>query len=120
MTSACTIRRRSTAAAQNETTGLEDHAWTVVASVVPIRLGGADRGGAGSRTLTIGGVETTLAVRVAHLPATFDDLADGDLIEITSGENSGAVLQVVEATWQDQATARRVPVFEVQRPTEWG
>jgi hypothetical protein len=119
MTSTVTIHRRGIRDAQDEASGLEGDVWTSVATAVPFRLGGADRGGSGSRTLTIGGVETTVAVRVGSLPTTQTDLADGDLLEVTAGENSGVVLHVVEATWQDQATARRVPVFEVQRPPEW-
>lgn len=119
MKSTVTIRRKTGQAAQNETTGLEAPVWTAVHTDIPFRLGGADRGGAGSRIVTSGGVETTVAVRVGHLPASTADLQDGDLIDITAGENVGVVLHIVEATWQDQATARRVPVYEVARPSEW-
>lgn len=120
MVSTVTIRRKTGLTAQNETTGLKDPIWDEVYTDHPFRLGGADRGGSGTRTVTIGGVETQVAARVGSLPASTDDLRDGDLIDITAGENAGVVLHIIEATWQDQATARRVPVFEVQRPSEWG
>lgn len=119
MTSTATIRRKTGTGGQNETTGLEAGVWTAVHTDIPFRLGGADRGGAGSRVVTAGGVETVVAVRTGHLPATTSNLQDGDLIDITAGENAGVVLHIVEATWQDQATARRVPVYEVARPSEW-
>jgi hypothetical protein len=86
----------------------------------PARLGGADRGGSGSTTRKVGDVETTVATRTAHLPADTTGIADGDLIEITAGENVGATFRIVEATWQDGATARRVPVVQTERPIEWG
>jgi hypothetical protein len=71
------------------------------------------------RTVVVGTTEVQLAVRVGHFPAATTLLRDGDLIEITAGENAGLVLQIIEAAWQDQATARRVPVMAVQRPAEW-
>lgn len=120
MKSTVTIRRKTGQLAQNETTGLKSPVWTAVYTDHPFRLGGAERGGSGSRTLVIGGVTTTIAARVGHLPHTTDNLQDGDLIDITAGENAGKVLHIIEATWQDQATARRVPVYEVERPSEWG
>jgi hypothetical protein len=58
-------------------------------------------------------------MRTAHFPASTSNLRDGDLLEITSGENTGQVLRVVEADWSDQTTARRVPVVATQRPEEW-
>ena len=85
----------------------------------PFRLGGSERGGAGSRTVRVGDVEVTLAVRIGHFPAGTTGLADGDIIEVTAGENAGAFLRIVEASWQDQSTARRVPVIEAQRPGGW-
>lgn len=99
--------------------GLEVPEWATVYAASPFRLGGSNAGSSGTRTVTIGTTEMQLAVRVGHFPAATDLLADGDLIEVTAGENAGLVLQIVEADWQDQATARRVPVVSVQRPEEW-
>lgn len=98
--------------------GFKSPEWATVLTS-PFRLGGADAGSSGSRTVTIGGAELNLALRTGHFPHDTVGLADGDLIEILAGENAGLVLRIVEATWQDQATARRVPVVEAQRPEEW-
>jgi len=101
------------------TNGIEVPEWATVEAGVPFRLGGADRGGSGTRTVSVGETDVQLAARVGSFPAATTDLADDDLIEITAGENVGVVLKIVEATWQDQATARRVPVVEEKRPEEW-
>jgi hypothetical protein len=98
--------------------GFKVDAWAIVYDG-PFRLGGSTRGGAGSRTARIGDIDVELAVRVAHFPASTTGLRDGDLIEVTGGENTGRFLRIVEATWQDQATARRVPVVEAKRPGGW-
>lgn len=119
MTSLATIRRKTGLPTQDETTGEEVPLWTVVYTDLPFRLAGASQGTAATRTVTIGAEEFQQAVRTGHMPAGTSDLADSDLIEVTAGENAGRVLRVVEATWQDQATARRVPVVEVDRPGEW-
>lgn len=98
--------------------GFEVDGWATVYEG-PFRLAGSTRGDAGSRTARVGDVDVQLAVRVAHFPATTTGLRDGDLIEVTEGENAGAFLRIVEASWQDQATALRVPVVEAQRPGGW-
>lgn len=110
---------RKTGAMTTDVDGYEVPEWATVYADTPFRLGGANSGSAGSRTVTVGNVSTELAVRVGHFPATADLLADGDLVEITAGENVGMVLQIIEADWQDQATAHRVPVVGAQRPEEW-
>jgi hypothetical protein len=56
---------------------------------------------------------------VGHLPASTTNLADGDLIEVTSGEWAGDVFRIVAAIRYDQKTARRLPIVEEPRPTEW-
>lgn len=119
MLSTVTIRRKSGAWTQDEDTGEEIPIWADVYTDLPFRLAGAYHGDAVTRRVTIGGQEFQQAVRTGNLPASTDDLEDSDLIDITAGENAGRVLMVVEATWQDQATARRVPVVEVDRPEEW-
>lgn len=117
MTSRANVRRRTGTAPGPD--GFDVDVYTTTLTAVPFRLGGADRGGSGTRTTRVGESEVQLAVRVGHFPASTTGLIDGDLIEVTSGENAGAVLRIVEASWQDQATARRVPVVEEQRPVEW-
>lgn len=119
MTSRVKIRRESGRTTQDEGSGEEVPVWDVVHRNLPFRLGGSSQGGTGTRTVKIGDDEFQQALRVAHVPACTEDLADGDYIEVTAGENVGRVLRIVEATWQDQATARRMPVIEVERPGGW-
>lgn len=104
---------------QNEETGEEVPEWEIVHADLPFRLGGSDRGSSGTRTITVGGVELQVAVRIGHLPAATDDISDGDHIEVIVGENTGRAYRIVEADWADQQTARRVPVVSVDRPEEW-
>lgn len=113
MTSRCTVHRSGTKTVDEN--GWEVSGWSVTYSELPLRIGGGER----YRTVTVGQSDVQVAVRIAHLPALTDDLRDGDLIEVTDGENVGMVLRIVEASWQDQATARRVPVVETERPSEW-
>lgn len=119
MLSRVTIRRRTGRMAQNEGNGTEYPVWETVATAVPFRLGGSSSGSATSRNVDVVGVEVQRALRTGHLPASQADLADDDYLDITAGENAGLVLRVVEAEWQDQATARRVPVIAEDRPEEW-
>jgi hypothetical protein len=118
MQSRVTIRRKTGDTTQDETTGAEAAVYAVTHTDLPFRLAGT-RGDSPSRKVTVGGVDVTLAVRVGSVPATTDNLADGDLIEVTAGENAGTVWRIVEADFQDQATARRLPVVAAQRPVEW-
>lgn len=119
MTSTATIRRKTGDDPQNEETGVEAPEWTVIHAAIPFRLGGSDSGDSASRRQDIGGVEVQTAVRIGHLPAAIDDLQDGDWIDVLSGENAGTAWSVVEVTWQDQATARRMPLLAEDRPEEW-
>lgn len=119
MTSRVTIRRLTGRMVQNETTGLEVPEWATVATSVPFRLDGGTSGDGGSRTESVAGVEFETATALGHLPVATTDLADGDLIEITSGEWPGTVWRVVKAVVGDQKTARRVPIEGVRRPEEW-
>ena len=118
-------RMQSTAAVMRDTgettevDGFEVPEWATVYAEVPFRLGGANAGSSGVRTVKVGTTEVQLAVRIGHFPADTDLLHDGDIIEVTTGENADLVLRIVEADWQDQATAHRVPVLAAQRPEEW-
>lgn len=118
MVSRCAVMRK-TGDTFKDADGFTVAVWATVHLDLPIRLSGVARGAASSRTVDVGGARVQIPVRVAHLPHDTADLADGDLIEIYAGENAGLVLQVVEATWQDQATARRIPVTGTERPEEW-
>ncbi len=117
MTSRAKVRRHT--GTTTGASGFDVDTYTITHPDLPFRLGGADQGGSGTRTIRVGEAEVQLAVRVGHFPAATTGLTDGDLIEVTAGENAGAVLRIVEASWQDQSTARRVPVVEEQRPGEW-
>ncbi|QSR28888.1 Hypothetical protein CFH99_0060 [Nocardioides aromaticivorans] len=117
MTSRCTVRRKTGASAVVD--GFKVAAWAVVHADLPVRVGGASRGANPARRDDLGSGEVEVAVRTAHFPYSTADLADSDYVEVTSGENAGLVVRIVEATWQDQATARRVPVVSVVRPEEW-
>lgn len=76
----------------------------------PMRLGGSDRGSSPTRTVAVPGGELALAARIAHFPAGTPPFEDGDLIDVTAGENAGTTWRVVEADRADQQTAYRVPV----------
>jgi hypothetical protein len=120
MTARVSIRRKSSLAPQNETTGRETPAWATVATDVPFRLDSGSSSDGGTRRVETGGVEYQQATATGHLPATQRDLSDGDLLEVTSGEWAGSVWRVVEASFADQKTARRVPIVQESRPEEWG
>ena len=82
-------------------------------------MSGANTGSSGTRTETTSAGEMQIALRIGHLPYDTENLADGDLIEVTAGEVAGTVWRIVEAEFADQQTARRIPVESVQRPEEW-
>lgn len=117
MTSRVTVGRRTGGTTDNDD-DMQVEAWAAVHTDLPFRLS-AGSAGAGYRTVRVGDAEVQIAVRVGHMPASTSNLQDGDLIRVTAGENVGLVLQIAEATGHDQATARRVPVFEVQLPEGW-
>lgn len=117
MTSRALVRRPG-GPPLTDSDGFEVDGWTTVYDG-PFRLSGSNRGGTGSRTARVGDIDVELAVRVAHFPAATAGLRDGDVIQVTGGENVGGFLRVVEASWQDQATALRVPVVQAQEPEGW-
>ncbi|MCD4535646.1 DUF6093 family protein [Nocardioides sp. cx-169] len=121
MTSRVNIWRRVGLSEQDEDNGSEAVVWAAVYVDHPFRLGGSERGGSSTHTVSVGGVEMQLATRVGNLPHDTDDLMDGDLIEVISGEGAAvdSVFRIVEADWADQQTARRVPVVAADRPEEW-
>ncbi len=119
MTSRVTIRRKTGSTTWNQALGTETPEWLTVGADVPFRLGGVPRGASTTRTVTVAGTEVEVPVRYGNLPHDWADLADGDYLEVTAGENAAMVYLLVEASWQDQSTARRVPIVGVDRPEEW-
>jgi hypothetical protein len=113
MTSRARVRRRS---GTTQVDGFDVPGWADVHTDLPFRLG---KGNGGFRTMNVGESEVQVAVREGHFPADTTGLDDGDIIEVTDGENTGAYLRIVEASWHDQATARRVPVLETEKPDGW-
>lgn len=112
------VRRKTGRTVQDESTGAKAAVWVVVHEG-PMRLKGATRNSSGTRRDTVPGGEVQLATREAHFPIAVNVIRDGDLIEITAGENAGTVWRVLEADHADQQTARRLPVVSEKRPSEW-
>lgn len=118
MLSRCRVRRKH----PSDTTvvdGLHVPVWSTVYDDLPVKIAGG-RGDGAFRLVRIGDAETAVAARTAKMPAGTADLVDDDLLEVYLSEAGQKVYRVLEASWQDQATARRVPVVEVDRPAEWG
>lgn len=113
------VHRSTGRLVQDDTTGLEVPEWAIVLDDLPARIGGTSRGPSPTRNVPQPGGDVQTAVRVAHLPATTTDLADGDLIEVLYGEHAGRLWRIVEADPADQQTALRVPVVAANRPEEW-
>lgn len=117
MTSRCTIHRKSGAMTTGPN-GYELPGWLAVATEVPLRLAGPGSA-APYKTETPSQSEVNYGARVLAFPASLADLQNDDLVEITMGESAGTVWRIIEASWQDQATARRVPAERIERPSEW-
>lgn len=115
MTSRATVKRPGEPV---KVDGLEVDGWATIHEDLPGRIA-ANRGAGQSRTVRIGETEVQIAVREWHCPAGTEDIQDGDVLEVTAGENAGIFFRVVESAWQDQATARRLPVVEIQEPEGW-
>ena len=114
MTSRATVHREGGTTIDDD--GFEVDGWEVIEANIPCRLAGSTAGASGTRKVTVADVESQVAVRVLHLPTSTTTLRDGDLVEITDGEQAGRFLRILEATGADQQTALRVPVYEVSRP----
>ncbi|MGH3349311.1 MAG: DUF6093 family protein, partial [Nocardioides sp.] len=117
MTSRCTIRRMTGNMVIDED-NQQVPEWEVIHSDLPCRIASSPNASR-SRTQSPGEAELERATPHLHVPASTTDLTDNDHAEITSGVVAGTVLRLLETDWTDQATARRVPVMAVERPTEW-
>ena len=117
MTSTVTARRL-TGDTTTDADGYEIPEWAATHTDLSCRL--TARTGAGqSRTISTPGGDVEIASRELHVPSGTTDIRDGDLFEITAGENVGTVWRVVEADGADQTTALRLPVVGAERPEEW-
>lgn len=77
-------------------------------------MGSSATADARTKPLVAAGVRWEMqAQRVLHLPYTVTDLQDGDQITVTAGDNAGTFWRIVESSWQDQSTARRVAVSQI-------
>lgn len=117
MPSTCTIRRKT----DNMVIDADNQQvpeWIVVHTDLPCRLA-TSRGAIKSRTQTPGDAELERAAPDLHVPALTSNLANNDVAEITTGENTGEVARLLETSGTDQATARRIPVEAIERPQEW-
>lgn len=111
MMSRCLIRRKGDRL--NPIKGYAPHEWDVVGTDVPCYLADGTES-----DVTVGDAERVQAKQLLHLPATFRDLQDADLVVITSGEWVGSAYLVEEARKGDLMTGRRVPVAETTLPRE--
>lgn len=117
--STATVRRKTGRIVQDEDTGRQSPVWLDLHTDLPCRISAATRGASPSHTIDRSDVQVEESARVISFPAATTGLVDGDLVDVTAGENAGLVFRIVEADWKDQATARRVPVIGEQRPKEW-
>lgn len=122
MLSRVVVMRKIGLLEQDPDTGREDATWATVHLDLPFRLdltGTGQMGGADTDNIADARVAKTVALgRVPHDTA---DLADGDLVVITTGEWPDTVWRIPDATsGGDQQTDRRFEVEQAQRPTEWG
>lgn len=118
MTSRVVVMRK-TGAKVKDAKGYDVPEWAAMHVDLPFRSSGGSSGDGGSRGVTIGGVTFEQATGIGSFPAATIDLADDDLIEVTAGEWAGDVYRIVAAVRYDQKTARRLPIVETARPTEW-
>lgn len=99
--------------------GLEVDGWTTQHTDLPCFVDNSGRGTSGTRTVTVAGVETQVALRVIKVPALTENIDDGDVLYIASGETAGHYFQVLEGTPADQKKQRELGVFEIPAPEGW-
>lgn len=117
MTSRVTVKRQSGSTTNPD--GYEVPAWTVVYADLPFRSAGGGVADGGSRGVSVGGVTFEDATGVGNFPHPSELLADGDVLEVTSGEWSGDFYRIIAAIRYDQHTARRLPIQETAKPDGW-
>lgn len=112
------VRRPTGGTTTDPATGRLVAEWGDVHVGLAARIG-SSWGASPSRTVNVADVEQRVATRTLHLPADTSDLVDGDHVLVTAGENVDTIWRIVESEWQDQATARRLPVVQVDAPEGW-
>lgn len=110
---------RKTGGTTTDANGYEVPEWAVIYADLPFRSSAGSSGDGGSRGVTIGGVTFEDATGIGNMPATTTGLRDDDLVDVEVGEWPGDVFRIVAAVRYDQKTARRVPIVEEVRPSEW-
>lgn len=115
------VMRRTGLSNQDEDTGRQAPEWATVYVDLPFRLDSSGTGQAagGSTTKNISDVRVEASTLIGQMPYDTADLADGDLVEVMTGEWPGRVWAVRDASVGDQQTARRVQLEETKRPSEW-
>lgn len=117
MTSRVTVKRQSGTTTSPD--GYEVPAWAVVYADLPFRSAGGGVADGGSRGVSVGGVTFEDATGVGNFPHPSEDLADGDVLEVTAGEWVGDFYRIIAAIRYDQHTARRLPIQETAKPDGW-
>lgn len=119
MLSRVKVWREGSPAGQNEDNGLEGSTWSAVYTDWPFRLRRSSLAGSsnGTKRVTIAGVVYQMSIADGNFPVG-TKLKDADIIEIVTGDHPGTYWKVVEASQQDQQSAVRVPVIEVQKPRD--
>lgn len=113
MTSIALVRRPDGTVIDDN--GFEVDGWAQVYASLPAWI---DRG-RGTRTVRVGDVEMTLAVRILKAPHDTDALRDGDVAEIVGGPCDGRFFRFVETTPLDQKKQQEFEVIETERPGGW-
>lgn len=87
--------------------------------LLPARLRGSRGGDSPSRTASAGDADVQVGTPELHLPRWVDDVQDGDVVHIVSGERPDSWWLVVEGDLADQQTATRLPVVATTKPEGW-
>lgn len=119
MTSRALIGRRTGARATAPSGAIVDAYALVCPDPLPARLRGSRGGDSPSRTVSAGDAEVQVGTPELHLPRWVDDVQDGDVIHIVSGERTDSWWLVVEGDLADQQTATRLPVVATTKPEGW-
>ena len=119
MTSRANLRRETGLGDRDEDTGQRPRLFETTHTDLPGRLD-AGHGHAG-RTAThdVGGIELVRRVPEWHVPWGTQNVRQGDLIEVATGESAPLVLRIIDVPAGDQQTALRLPVEVTDRPWEW-
>lgn len=114
MRSTCIVWRREDVT--TDVSGREVDAWVVVLES-RCRLGGIRQGPHQHRNDSVPGGVVLAGVRSLFLPARFVGVAaDGDVVEVTSGDSAGWFGRLSDTSPADQVNELRFQVDECSRP----